>query len=118
MVSGKLEEELVRMSAIVDRLEPDALMLFNESFAATNEREGSEIARQVTDALAERRVKMIHVTHLHSFAHGLTRLRDGRAFLRAEPAPDGTPTFRLRPGDPKPHSHGLDVFRSYFPDAA
>lgn len=118
MVSGKLDEELVRMSRTVDRLRPDALVLFNESFAATNEREGSEIARQVTSALAGRRVKMIHVTHLHSFAQGLTEAREGRIFLRAEPEPDGTPTFRLRPGDPKPRSHGLDVFRRYFTDAA
>ena len=55
MQSGKLDEELSRMSSIVDALTsslrnatadgPNSLLLFNESFAATNEREGSEIAR-------------------------------------------------------------------------
>ncbi|HTP25059.1 MAG TPA: hypothetical protein VMK12_05285, partial [Anaeromyxobacteraceae bacterium] len=35
MKSGKLDEELGRMSAIVDVLSRDALVLFNESFAAT-----------------------------------------------------------------------------------
>ncbi|RME45057.1 MAG: DNA mismatch repair protein MutS, partial [Caldilineae bacterium] len=35
MESGKFDEELGRMSAIVDAISPDALILFNESFAAT-----------------------------------------------------------------------------------
>jgi DNA mismatch repair ATPase MutS len=38
MKSGKFDEELARMSGIVDALTPDSLLLFNESFAATNER--------------------------------------------------------------------------------
>lgn len=37
----------------------------------TNEREGSEIARQVVSALLEGRVKVCFVTHLDEFAHGL-----------------------------------------------
>ena len=47
MKSGKLDEELSRMSDIVDHITPHPMILFNESFAATNEREGSEIARQI-----------------------------------------------------------------------
>ena len=71
MKSGKLDEELSRFSAIVDQITPDAILLFNESFAATNEREGSEIARQITSALLERRVKIVFVTHLYDFAHSV-----------------------------------------------
>jgi hypothetical protein len=37
---GKFDEELARMSDIVDRLTPNSMLLFNEPFAATNEREG------------------------------------------------------------------------------
>jgi DNA mismatch repair ATPase MutS len=40
MKSGKLDEELGRMSAIVDRVAPGSILLLNESFASTNEREG------------------------------------------------------------------------------
>ncbi len=40
MTSGRLDEELSGMSAIADQIRPHCLMLFNESFAATNEREG------------------------------------------------------------------------------
>ncbi len=53
MRSGKLDEELRRMSEIADAIGPSCLLLCNESFAATNEREGSEIARQVVRALLE-----------------------------------------------------------------
>ena len=43
MTSGRLDDELRRMSAIAGQIEPHCLMLFNESFAGTNECEGSEI---------------------------------------------------------------------------
>jgi DNA mismatch repair ATPase MutS len=62
MSSGKFDEELSRMSDIVDHLTPESLVLFNESFAATNDREGSEIARQIVSTLLESRVKMFFVT--------------------------------------------------------
>ncbi len=45
--SGKLTEELARMSGLVDHLAPGDMVLANESFASTDEREGAEIARQV-----------------------------------------------------------------------
>ena len=70
MKSGKLDEELSRMSTIVDHLTPNAMVLFNESFAATNEREGSEIGRQIVSALLEKQIKVFFVTHLYEFAHG------------------------------------------------
>ena len=50
---GKLDEELGRMSDIADQITPGCLLLCNESFASTNEREGSEIARQVIRAMTE-----------------------------------------------------------------
>jgi len=53
MRSGKLDEELSRMSSIVDKMTPTSILLLNESFASTNEREGSEIARQLVQALLE-----------------------------------------------------------------
>lgn len=45
MKSGKLDEELNRMNKIIEHITPNSIIYFNESFAATNEREGSEIAR-------------------------------------------------------------------------
>ncbi len=113
--SGKLDEELGRMSAIVDRLTPDSLVLLNESFASTNEREGSEIARQIVRALLRLGVKVCYVTHMHDLAAGFAReaLPEAR-FLRAERLPDGRRTFRVVDGEPQATSHGEDVYRRVF----
>lgn len=115
MKSGKLDEELSRMSDIVDNISPGALMLFNESFAATNEREGSEIARQIVDALLEEGIKVFFVTHLYEFAHGCQRRKRDRAvFLRAERQADGTRTFKLVEGEPLGTSYGEDLYKVIF----
>jgi hypothetical protein len=115
MKSGKLDEELARMSEIADQLKPDSMVLFNESFAATNEREGSEIARQIVSALLEKRVRVFYVTHLYDFARSFfNRSTNGVLFLRAERRPDGTRTFRLVEGEPLETSYGADLYREVF----
>ena len=111
MKSGKLDEELSRMSDIADNITPNSMLLFNESFAATNEREGSEIARQISSALVEKGVKVFFVTHLYEFAHGLYGQKMKNAiFLRAERMPDGARTFRLVEGEPLQTSYGEDLY--------
>jgi DNA mismatch repair ATPase MutS len=112
MRSGKLDEELARMSVIADRAVPRSVILFNESFSATNEREGSEIARQVIEALLEADIKVVFVTHQFSLASTLYARGLGTAlFLRAERAPDGRRTFKLVEGEPLPTSFGEDLYR-------
>jgi hypothetical protein len=115
MNSGKLDEELGRMSNIVETIVPNSLLLCNESFASTNEREGSEIARQIVCALLERRVKIVFVTHLYEFAHGMVeRNADDSVFLLAERKADGTRTFRLIEGQPSRTSYGTDLYQKIF----
>jgi DNA mismatch repair ATPase MutS len=115
MRSGKLDEELSRMSAILDRLAEGAMVLLNESFASTNEREASEIARQIVRALLERRVKVIFVTHLYDLAESFYRAPPGPAiFLRAERLPDGRRTFKVLEGEPLTTSFGADVYARVF----
>ncbi|NMB53699.1 MAG: DNA mismatch repair protein MutS [Leptolinea sp.] len=115
MKSGKLDEELSRMSMIVDQIKPNSLILFNESFAATNEREGSEIARQITSALLDRDIKVFFVTHMYEFARIFyeKQMKDA-IFLRAERKAGGRRTFRLSIGEPLPTSYGEDVFKTVF----
>lgn len=116
MKKGKLDEELSRMSDIADTISPDSVLLFNESFASTNEREGSEIARQVVRALLEKRVKVFFVTHLYEFAHGFYATnRTIALFLRAERLPDGSRTFKLKEAEPLETSYGEDLYREIFP---
>ena len=60
---------------IVDNVKSNSLLLFNESFASTNEREGSEIASHIVHALLDRNVKIFFVTHLYHFAATLLARR-------------------------------------------
>ena len=115
MESGKLDEELKRTSQIVDRLSLNSIVLFNESFAATNEREGSEIARQITTGLVEKGIKVFFVTHQYEFAHGLWDKKMGNAiFLRADRQADGTRTYKLAVGEPLQTSYGEDLYKRIF----
>ena len=119
MEGGKLDEELARMSEIADHITRDCLLLLNESFASTNEREGSEIARQVVRAMLDRRIKVCLVTHMYDLAHGFhAEGLDDALFLRAERLPDGRRTFRLGPGEPLPTSHGEDLYERIFGPAS
>ncbi len=112
---GKLEEELARMSAIVEYVGSTSLLLCNESFASTNELEGSEIARGIVHAMVESGVRVFFVTHLYDLADSLhTRQNPADLFLRAERRPDGARTFRLSPGKPERTSYGQDSFRRIF----
>lgn len=119
MKSGKFDEELHRMSQIVDKLKPDSMILFNESFAATNEREGSEISRQIVTALLKRKIKVIFVTHLYEFSHSLyERKMQNALFLRAERKTDGERTFRITEGEPLQTSFGQDLYNKIFINSA
>ncbi|MBN1933447.1 MAG: DNA mismatch repair protein MutS [Anaerolineae bacterium] len=115
MKSGKLDEELNRMSDIVDMLSPHSVVLFNESFAATNEREGSEIARQIVSALLEKRIKVFFVTHQYEFARGFHSKRMKNAlFLRAQRKSGGGRTFKVVEGEPLQTSYGKDLYTRIF----
>jgi len=115
MNSGKLDEELSRLSSIIDNITLNSIVLFNESFAATNEREGSEIAKQIITALLEKHIKVYYVSHLYDFTHNLYNRRYNNVkFLRAERNTDGTRTFKIHEGEPLLTSYGVDLYNSIF----
>ena len=115
MESGKLDEELARMSAIANHVTANCILLCNESFASTNEREGSQIARQVVRALLHEGVKVVFVTHMFDLADGFHRQDlDTALFLRAERRSDGERSYKVSPGAPLPTSYGEDSYRKIF----
>jgi hypothetical protein len=115
MERGKLDEELDRMSAITDLIAPGGLLLCNESFASTNEREGSQLAREIIRALTEAGIRIVFVTHLFDLAESIHARGDGRVlFLRAERQPDGSRTYQLPEGAPLPTSYGEDLYQEAF----
>lgn len=112
MTSGKLDEELSRMSVIADEVKPRCVVLFNESFSATNEREGSEIARQVIQALLDEDVRALVVTHLFDLAeHFYVHSPDSTLFLKAEREGASGPTYKLTKGEPSPTSYAEDIYQ-------
>lgn len=115
MRSGKLDEALARLSEIVDHFASGSMVLFNESFAATNERESAEIASQVVRALVEKGVTVLFLTHTFRLANELwAEGRQDAASLRAERLPDGTRTFRLTERQPLETSFGKDLYHQVF----
>lgn len=111
MTSGRLDEELSRMSVIAGTITSRSVMLFNESFAATNEREGSEIARQIVRALLDAGIKVFFVTHLFDLAESFYEQGLPTAlFLRAERLADGRRSFKLTEGKPLATSFGVDLY--------
>lgn len=111
MNSGRLDEELGRMSRIIDNLEESSLVLLNESFATTTEKEGSVIAYDIIKALTESGVKVLMVTHLLSFAKRM--YEEGKntvEFLSAERRADGRRTFKMIQQEPQLTSFGLDLY--------
>ncbi len=115
MESGKLDEELNRMDRIIKDITPNSMVLFNESFASTNEREGSEIAKQIVQALLEKDMKVFFVTHLYEFANTFyLKGKGNNIFLRADRKQDGTRTFKLIEGEPLQTSYGIDLYNRIF----
>ncbi len=111
---GKLDDELDRMSRVVDAVRPDDLLLCNESFASTNEAEGSQIAFEVTSALVRAGVRVRFVTHLYDFARMVETSELGAGFLRAPRDPGGARSYVLEPGPPLPTSFGVDLYDRVF----
>ena len=115
MSSGKFDEELSRMNDIVDQLSPRSLLLFNESFSSTNEREGSEIATQIVSALLEKGHRVLFVSHQFAFSNRFYEKKLATAvFLRANRLEDGIRTFKLVEGAPLSTSFGKDVYKEVF----
>ncbi|MCR5684052.1 MAG: hypothetical protein K6G81_01330 [Lachnospiraceae bacterium] len=115
MNSGRLDEELSRMSRIVDRIGDGSLILLNESFATTTEKEGSMIAYDIVKALTEAGVRVFTVTHLLSFAKRIYEetkdMPDSPAeFFSAERKEDGTRTFRMIRHEPELTSFGMELY--------
>ena len=91
------------------------MILLNESFASTTEKEGSVIAYDIVKALTEAGVKVLTVTHLLSYAQRVyaeagQRPDSGVEFLSAQRREDGRRTFRMVQHAPELTSFGLDLY--------
>ncbi|MBL1073725.1 DNA mismatch repair protein [Nocardia sp. 2] len=115
MTHGRLDEELARMRAITDALRPAGMLLCNEPFASTNDRDATAIATPILSALLASGVTVVLVTHLYDYAHQRhAAAHPTDLFLRPARTGDGARTYHLTPAAPEPTSHGDDVFAATF----
>lgn len=110
MESGKFDEELARMSDIADQITPGSLLLCNESFASTNERDAATVGGDIVLALRDAGVLVYLVTHQYEVAARLRHESADGTFMRAERLDDGRRSHRVVPGDPLRTSYGLDLY--------
>jgi DNA mismatch repair ATPase MutS len=115
MTRGKFDEELQRMSEIGKHISPHCLLICNESFAATNEREAAEIATEIIRAMNHAGITVVYVTHLYELSHRFYQHHpDTTLFLRADRDSDGHRPFHIAEGKPLPTSYSEDLYRRTF----
>jgi hypothetical protein len=91
----------------------DLGQLYSGDYTATNEREGSEICRQITQALIDNEVEVFSVTHLYTYASAFLN-NPNTQFLRAQRLNNGERTFRVVPGEPMQTAFGEDLYIKIF----
>ncbi len=113
--SGKFDEELKRLSLIIDFLTPNSLIIFNESFASTNETEASLIASDIIQAILEKNIKIFFVTHMYSFAKKFYDKNNPHfIFLKAIREENGNRNYKIEKSPPLPTSYGEDIYNKIF----
>ncbi len=113
--SGKLDDELHRFSDSIDVLKPYTILMCNESFSSTNEKEGTEIAIPIIDAMIESKIRVFFVTHFYSIPiHYVNSGRKGVKVLQAERKKDATRSFKMVESAIIQNSYGMDLYNSLF----
>lgn len=95
-IYGKLEQELVDIKTMAGMVKEGSLLLMNEIFATTSEREGADIAAEVLHAFSHTHSHMIFVTHLKCLAD---MVEDEKPEREEKPGPDSDREARLELAD-------------------
>ena len=86
------------MSAAISHISPGCLLLCNEPFASTNEREGSDIGRQVFLPLARRESRSPWLPTLSTWRKAFMKSVSAMAFSCAHPGKPGATIQARRRG--------------------
>jgi DNA mismatch repair ATPase MutS len=112
---GKLAEEMTRFHDTLPLMKDNALVLLNESFATTTEKEGYEIIIDVLKALSKVRPSLFFVTHNFELLKNMQKVSmmlENNVHLRSLIAYPGSSsidrTYTIIPGEPQDEIFGLD----------
>lgn len=111
MNAGRLEEELSRLSRVVDVMNPGSLIFLNESFATTSENEGAAIADDIIQAFVNHNVTVFFVTHIYAYAKkAYQELYPRTKFLQTERNERNERTYRIIEGEPSVTGYGMEIY--------
>ncbi|RXZ79223.1 hypothetical protein EBB07_23900 [Paenibacillaceae bacterium] len=110
MHSGKLDEEVARLDQMIDHLTSRSLLLMNEPFASTTERDGTAIAKDLLSVCYELKLRVCIVTHFYELAGWATGQFEHAVFLSPDRGHKETGTYRLSGKKPSPTSYGEDLY--------
>ncbi len=107
---------LVRLRTILEKADPDSLVLLDEIGTGTDPREGAALAVAVLSEFTARHILTVATTHhgeLKAFAHNEAAVENGSMEFDPETL---RPTYRLRMGVPG-SSYALEIARRFnFPE--
>ncbi|MFT3976607.1 MAG: hypothetical protein QM688_05770 [Sphingomonas bacterium] len=105
--NGKLQDELVRMRAVLDAATPNSIVVMNELFASTTFRDAMELSRKIARRLVDLDLLCVWV----SFIDGLSGMSDTMVSMVSGVDPDDPArrTFRLerKPADGLAYAHAI-----------
>ena len=110
-LQGKLQEELMRLRALLDRTSPRTVVIMNEAFSSTATVDALELGRETLERLLEVDAIGIYVTFVDELSSFESRIASVTATV--DPEDPSRRTFRIvrRPADG--HAHALAIARSY-----
>ena len=119
--SGKLEEELLRFKRDLPLMVKNSLILMNESFATTTEREGSEISIDSLRALSFTKPMLFFVTHNYvllknkneyssTFQNGISL----RSLITIKGSTPEERTYKLIEGEPQEEINTIEFLKERF----
>lgn len=115
LMYGKLAEELERFHGSLSLMKENALVLLNESFATTTEKEGCEIAKDVLRALSKVRPSLLFVTHNYRLLQNMKEisqtLENGtrlHSLVVCAGNSSTDRTYKINKGEPQKEIHGLE----------
>ncbi|URX61718.1 hypothetical protein KR767_16880 [Luteibacter anthropi] len=108
---GKLKDDLVRIHEIVERADPDTLVILNELFASTTTADAIDLSRDILERLVDRGATIVCVTFLWELAQAGPAMASWIGSVTTEDARQRT--YRIRRGPPEGQAHTEALAASY-----
>ena len=107
--TGRLDDELRRVTEILDCAGDESFLLFNETYSGTNDEYGSALAIKTASEMTDRGLFGIFVTHFHEL--------ENRSFDFLEVVVDekneNERTYKIMPKKTNTGSHAADILKKY-----